>query len=482
MIELIDITKNFGQTLALDRVTLRITSGTIHGIVGENGAGKSTLMKVLTGFLSKTSGRILFQKQTVTLDGPRAARRLGIGMLYQEPMDFPQLSALENFMAGGCHAPSRQRRRFLELAGRFGFDLSPDQRAENMTIGQRQQLELLRLIQEEVRVLILDEPTTGISPEQEAQLFDALRTLRAQGAAILLVSHKLAEVEALCDRVSVLRHGRVMADQEAPFSRDTLLNAMFDQLPDRTDRPAQVAPGAPVLTCKDLFCSAGRSGLHIADLSIGGGEIVGLAGLDGSGQTVLLQLARGLMRPERGSIHCFGAPCRSTALDPVYLPADRLTEGLVSGLSLREHHLLTGRGLSLLHRQSGRQQAQTAIKTFSIRGQADTPVETLSGGNQQRLLLSLIPPDTRLILLEHPTRGLDVHSAAWTWQHLQARVRPDGALLFASPDLEEIMDQATRILVFFEGRIILDAPSAQLTPTMVSQALTGTVPGPGTHP
>ena len=472
MIELCQISKNFGPVQALRDVDMQIQAGSIHGIIGENGAGKSTLMKILTGFIKKSAGRIRLDGEEVELKTPRQAREAGIGMLYQEPLDFPGLSVLDNFMAAAVDGnPGRQRQNLADLCTRFGFTIAPNVSQESLTVGERQQVELMRLIRDKCRILILDEPTTGISAKQQELLFGALRQLRDQGAAILLVSHKLSEIHALCDRVSVLRHGRLAGEQEAPFDEDALLAAMFDTLP-APPTPMENRPtGAPILTMEQISVSSGRAGLRDIDLTIREGEIVGLAGLDGQGQSVFLRVAAGLLQPDSGKL--ITPLADEDAQKRVFLPADRLGEGLIAGLTIREHYLLADDPPFFIGRRTGREETKQAIATSSILGTSESKAEGVSGGNQQRLLLSLIPEQARLILLEQPTRGLDVQSGQWTWQHLRAHLPEDGAIVFASPDIEEIMTQATRVLVFFGGHILLDRPVAQTSYQEISQAITG---------
>jgi len=474
MIELRDIHKHFGTVRALQGVSLTVQPGSIHGIIGENGAGKSTLMKILTGFITRTSGSIAFEGREINLQTPQEAKDLGIGMLYQEPLDFPQLSVLDNFMAASADGnPARQRQVLARLCEKFGFELDPYARQEKLTVGERQQVELMRLIRDKCKILILDEPTTGISVAQQELLFTTLEQLRREGTAIVLVSHKLAEIHSLCDRVTVLRHGKSAGEQERPFDEQGLLHAMFDTLPTKTSPPSRGTIGRPILTMEKVVTTAGRVGLDHVSVQIREGEMIGLAGLDGSGQAVFLQMAYGLLTPDQGRVT---SPLQERDKTMrVFLPADRLREGLIAGLSIREHHLLSGGSSFVLTSSSGLTRAEQAIRTYSIHGNSETKAEGLSGGNQQRLLLSLIPEGARLILLENPTRGLDVQSGQWTWQHLRNRLPMDGAIVFASPDLEEIMEQATRVLVFFNGRIILDKPTDQTSYQEVSRAITGQV-------
>ena len=476
MIELVDIHKTFGSTQALAGVGLTVTAGTIHGLVGENGAGKSTLMKILTGFITCSSGDIFIDGRQVQFASPRDASRLGIGMLYQEPLDFPQLTVLDTFLTGAADfSPTVQGQRLAELSAAFGFAINPERRIEELTVGERQQLELLRLIRDGVRILILDEPTTGISAEQQEVLFAALRQLRQDGAVILLVSHKLEEIDNLCDRVTVLRSGQVAAVQQRPFVRESLLQAMFTNIPSHHTPPPPGNSGMPILEFSEVTVPVGRCGLHQASVTIHQGEVIGLAGVDGSGQTAFLQAAAGLQAPSSGRLLRFGKPAGPQggvlAPDTVFLPADRLSEGLFAEMTIHEHHLLAIADRQFLPPGSHLAATQQAIASYAIRGTAESTAAELSGGNQQRLLLSLIPPGVRLVLMENPTRGLDYQSATWVWQQFHQR-RPD-AIVFASPDLEEIMDQASRVLVFFEGMIVLDTPSQKTNISQLSRAITG---------
>ncbi|MGB3209770.1 MAG: ATP-binding cassette domain-containing protein [Desulforhopalus sp.] len=478
MIELFDIYKSFGSVQALQGVNLTAAAGTIHGIVGENGAGKSTLMKILTGFISRTGGDIRFDGRTVPLDSPKDASRLGIGMLYQEPLDFPRLSVLDNFMAGAVNFdPGTQRKQLAQFCKTFGFSLNPDNMVEELTVGERQQLELMRLIRDGANILILDEPTTGISENQQELLFSALQTLKNEGSTILLVSHKLEEIELLCDTVTVLRHGRAVATEQHPFNRDSLLQAMFDMVPGHQSPPTTKRDGLPMIEFNDVHSTVGRSGLKNVSISIRAGEVVGMAGIDGSGQSVFLKTAFGLLQPESGKVSRFGLPLKVSygrkSRKTVFLPADRLTEGLFPGMTIRDHHLLSDYRNNFITNRSGLNRTRQAIDTYNIKGNPETLAEGLSGGNQQRLLLSLIPEDVQLILMENPTRGLDVQSAAWTWHHLHRCLQPGGAIVFASPDLEEIMEQATRILVFYNGNIVLDTPTHATNYRQLSRAITG---------
>src|SRR5579883_1572363 len=301
-VELREISKSFGPVRANDGISLVVEGGTIHGILGENGAGKSTLMKILSGFLAPDRGQILVDGVPVRVASPADAVRLGIGMLHQDPLDFPTLTLLDNFLLGapGRVAPDRRRARdqLMALAAEFGFTLNPDVLCGTLTVGERQQLEILRLLWLGVKVLILDEPTTAISPSQRARLFAALRAMARQGRVILFVSHKLEEVQELCDRVTVLRQGRVAGEVSMPCETRHLVHLMYGQpLPPSGRGRAPLGP--PVLELVQVTATDGRLTLERVSLVLRAGEVVGLAGLEGSGQRVLLHACAGLLRPRR---------------------------------------------------------------------------------------------------------------------------------------------------------------------------------------
>lgn len=477
------ISKSFGPVKALTDVSLTAKAGTIHGLIGENGAGKSTLMKILTGYQSKTGGTILMDGNEVILDNPKQAARHGIGMLYQEPMDFTPLTVLENFSIG---IPGHNRRdlRFAlqNLSVRFGFHLDPDRCVEQLTVGERQQIELLRLIHCQTRILILDEPTTGISPAQKEVLFPALKQLAADGMIILLVSHKLEEVATLCDEVTVLRHGQVTHHTTAPFHFPELLTAMFGSVPERQDKAAVREKGSPVLVMQKVEAAGERQGLHHCTISVAEGEVIGLAGLDGAGQSTFLRLAAGLTIPEQGTIQLFGEklpkkPAASScaqALRTSFIPADRLEEALFTDVSLSDHFSLKKKQSSFWRsQQKAKKLADTGISTFSIKGQSENTAGDLSGGNQQRLLLALLDPQSRLVLLENPTRGLDIRSGHWVWQYLRNKLPKETSIVFSSPELDEIIHYSDRILVFHDGDIVMDSAVTDTSHDAIAAAMAG---------
>ena len=482
-IDIRDIHKHYGSTRANNGITLTVKPGTIHGILGENGAGKSTLMKILSGYIRKTSGKILVDGSVCDYHTPAQAAKLGIGMLYQEPLDFPPLTILDNFMAGQTRGIKNQkaffRKKLESLVDHFNFTLNAGGAVEKLTIGERQQLEILRLLALGTEVLILDEPTTGISREQKESLFQALKKLASEGKSVMLVSHKLQDAEALCDTVTVLREGVVTGSVDQPYDAGAILEMMFGVLPGTPSRSA-VEYGETILSMKQVYGSGGRTGLSNCTTSIRQGEMVGLVGLGGSGQEVFLRLAGGITKPSMGSIELLGKEVREKNLHTfrkdgvVFLPASRLEEGLMPGLNITEHFALQDQGDGLFvkwHEASGT--AQAKIKKFRVMGTPESVVESLSGGNQQRLLLSLLSKDSKLLLLEQPTRGLDVESANWVWWHLHKYCLRKASVVFSSSDLDEILMVADRVLVFFDGRIVKDARRDETDIDELTRAIVG---------
>jgi general nucleoside transport system ATP-binding protein len=482
-VEVVDIRKHYGSVKANDGVSLTLEPGEIHGILGENGAGKSTLMKVLSGFTTMTSGLIFFNSRQTACTNTAEAARLGIGMLYQDPLDFPNLSVLDNFMLGHTGRLRLHRKlirpHFISHSESFHFHLQPDTTVNSLTVGERQQLELLRLLALGVEVLILDEPTTGISVEQKDVLYAALRRLAAAGKTVVLVSHKLEDVEALCDRVTVLRGGRVSGAMLRPFDTQALLAMMFGRPPAMPPRLVHF-PGQEVMRMDRVSAQGGRAGLKECTAKIHENEVVGLAGLEGSGQEAFLRAAAGITSPARGSVYLCGRDMRGGDYHDfnhkgvVFVPAGRLEEALISGLSIAEHMALQADPPAFrLQRAAAVQAASAKIREFHIKGQPDTLVDELSGGNQQRLVLSFLPPNPHLLLLENPTRGLDVESVNWVWHYLRGYSQRGTGIVFASTELDEILTVADRILVFFDGQIIKDVAASKTDVHDLGRAIAG---------
>lgn len=469
-VELRDIRKYFGQVKANDGINLTLEPGKIYALVGENGAGKSTLMKILSGYQPPTAGEILLDDKPVQFHSPADALAKGVGMLYQDPLDMPPFRVIDNYLLGRDNRTrldyKTAKAELQALASRYGFDIDPHATIDSLSMGERQQLELVRLLAGGAEVLILDEPTTGISAEQKEVLFESMRKMtREEGKTVILVSHKLEEVQELCLYAYVLRRGKLVGEQELPCLNEQLVEMMFGQPPKRSPRPP-FNVGQPVLELRDVTIETYQIAVPNVSLTVGAGEILGLAGLEGSGQRLVMQACAGLMHPTRGRIALLGQDVSNWGYHKLrdygvgYVAAGRLEEGLVAGLTLTEHLVLARpEKRFFIDWSANREDMTERIETYQIVGQPETTADALSGGNQQRLLFSLLKTPLKLLLLEHPTRGLDVRSTDYTWQLLYKR-RDDGtAIVFISADLDEIIEHSDKIAVFSGGRMsrVLDA-------------------------
>jgi simple sugar transport system ATP-binding protein len=346
-----------------------------------------------------------------------------------------------------------------QLASRYNFKLDYEAFVDSLSLGERQQLELVRLLAGGAQVLILDEPTTGISAEQKELLFDSMRRLaHEEGKTLILVSHKLSEVQELCDHAFVLRRGKLVGETDIPCPNEKLVEMMFAQIPPRSDRASQIVSGQTALELSNITISTYRLTVEAINLTVQPGEVFGLAGLEGSGQQLLLQACAGLIKPTHGRYLLAGQDVtgwsyhRIRAAGVAYLAAGRLEAGLVVGLNLTEHLVLAQPAHTFFVDWSGSQkECASQIEKYQIVGAPSTLADELSGGNQQRFLFALLRDELKLVLMEHPTRGLDVRSANWIWEILYRRRQQGTAILFMSADLDEIVERSDRIAVFSGG-------------------------------
>ncbi len=483
-VELKDINKHFGKVHANKGINLNIPSGTIQGILGENGAGKSTLMKVLSGFIQADSdSEIILDGKTVTIDSPADAIRFGIGMLHQDPLDFPPMRVLDNFLLGlpGGLFPNRKKiaQDINLLAKEFDFSLDPESYVDSLTVGERQQLEIIRLLWLGARVLILDEPTTGISALQKEKLFATLKKLPEQAMTVIFVSHKLEDVESLCDKVAVLRAGELVGELKPPYNTQKFVEMMFGKMITLGERqPSQT--GETILSLDNISLEDARLKIKNVNVEIKAGEVIGLAGMEGSGQGLFMRACSGLMRTVGGRIQLKGQDVTGKHYHAFkkagvnFLPAARLEEGLIPGLSLTDHFILAEQPKGIfIDRAAGQSLAEDRIKSFNIRGTPLSTVESLSGGNQQRAELALLQSPLSLILLEHPTRGLDIESVIYIWAKLKERCKQGAAIIFISSDLDEVLQYSDRILVFFNGNVSTPIDTHKTSVTELGQLMGG---------
>ncbi len=461
-VELQDIHKSFGPVRANAGISLTFEGSKVYGLLGENGAGKSTLMKILSGYQPADRGQIILDTMPSHFISPADALAQGVGMVYQDPLDFPPFRVIDNYLLAKDKKLvlnyQAAKKEMKDLLIKYNFDVDPDYLIESLSLGQRQQLELVRLLAGGAETLILDEPTTGISAEQKDVLFGSIRRLAYdEGKTIILVSHKLDEVQELCDYAYVLRRGKMVGGMEVPCPNENLVEMMFGQIPVREMRPDQPL-GKPALELRDLTIETPRLTVQNINFQVKSGEVFGLAGLEGSGQKLLLQACAGLIRPSKGSlllqdeeINNWSYHKRQNA-GVAYLAAGRLEEGLVAGLTITEHIVLAQpKHDFMVDWRAARETTGERIATYQIVGRPDSTADELSGGNQQRLLFSLLNSPLKLLLLEHPTRGLDIRSTDWIWGLLNQRRKDGTSILFMSADLDEVIERSDRIAVLSGG-------------------------------
>jgi simple sugar transport system ATP-binding protein len=478
-LELRGITKRFGPVVANDGIDLQLRRGEIHALLGENGAGKSTLMNVVYGMLSADEGEILVGGRRVEITSPRDAMAHGIGMVFQHFMLIPVMTAAENLVLGdeprrrGLLDRRAARRRVRELSERFGLDVDPDARVEELSVGQQQRLEILRALDRGADILVLDEPTAVLTAQETADLFRVLRELRDRGTSIVFISHKLHEVLEIADRVTVLRRGRSVETLDTAGADEATLARLMvgrDVVLRVEKEPRE--PEAPILEVSGLHVEDDR-GLEAVkgiDLTVRGGEIVAVAGIDGNGQAELIEAITGLRAPSAGTITVAGRditgadPREARAAGVGHIAQDRHRQGLVLDFSISENLALDryreGTTATLMSPRRLDEAARRLIDEFDIRGgDCRTPCRSLSGGNQQKVVVAReIAGDPQVLVAAQPTRGLDVGAIEFVHRRLLAEREAGRAILLVSLELEEVRALADRVLVIYEGRIVGEVP------------------------
>jgi len=498
------ICKRFGALRANDEVNLHVARGSIHGIVGENGAGKSTLMSILYGFYQADSGEIEIEGRPARIRNAHDAIALGIGMVHQHFMLVETFTALDNVLLGAEPnwrlGPARQRvRRELEALMRdTGLQLNLDAVVETLPVGERQRLEILKALYRGARILILDEPTAVLTPAETDTLFVTLRQLRERGSTVLLITHKLKEIAALCDRVTVMRAGRVVLDtRTADTTIDGLAEAMVGRRVHLGRRDSAAAPviAAPLLSAQGLSWRDEDGVLRLNDVSLTlrPGEIVGIAGVSGNGQSELLDVLAGLATPVAGSLQLADqrfepgrwlTPSRARRLRLAHVPEDRHRRGLVLSFAAWENAVLgyhrlaryVGRGFA--RRAAMRDDTARMMNDYDVRPRApQLRSAKFSGGNQQKLVLAreaLHQP--QVLLVGQPTRGVDIGAIEFIHERLRAMRNAGGAVLLVSSELDEILALADRVLVMNAGRIAGELPIDECSEAALGCLMAGVAP------
>jgi general nucleoside transport system ATP-binding protein len=482
VLELRGITKQFPGVLANDHIDFDLRRGEVHALLGENGAGKSTLMSILYGLYTADSGEILMNGTPVTISSPRHAIELGIGMVHQHFMLIPVMTVTENIVlaqeprhAGVLLDYDAAAKRVRELSESFGLAVNPNARIQEITVGQQQRVEILKALYRGAEILILDEPTAVLTPQEALELFEIVNELKAQGKSIVFISHKLNEVLEIADRISVLRRGKLVETvpregaTEAGLARSMVGREVLLRV---EKKPAQ--PGDPLLQVDDLLArdDRGLEAVRGVSFEVRSGEIVGIAGVDGNGQSELIDALTGLRHPASGTIRIGGEELsRATAREALdagmgHIPEDRQRRGLVLEFNLAENLVLHDYGkepfskLGWVNPRRWLRWAGGLLQEFDVRGGGPTTRgASLSGGNQQKVVIAReVSRNPSVLIAAQPTRGLDVGAIEFVHRRLVEQRDAGKAVLLVSLELEEIVSLSDRILVLYEGRIVAEFP------------------------
>jgi len=492
VVRLRDIGKNFPGVIANHDVSIDVAKGTVHAIVGENGAGKSTLMKTLYGVQKPDSGTIEIHGRTVTLSSPADAINAGVGMVFQHFMLADNLTVLENVVLGAekLHGiGAGARKEITRLSDAYGLAIDPDVLVEELGVGSRQRIEILKVLYRGASIIILDEPTAVLVPQEVDELFANLRDLKAEGLAVIFISHKLDEVLSVADTVTVIRRGTTVDTVEADSVDSRRLAEMMvgAELPSPSTESSTVTDDV-ALEIRDLRLeAAGRELCADINLTIHRGEILGIAGVEGNGQAELVESIMGMRSGVTGSVvlggrDMAGSSTRERRDSGIgYIPEDRHRHGLLLDSPLWENRILghqttgdAGRRI-FIDRARAREETQAIVEKYDVRTPGiDTLARALSGGNQQKLIIGReMSGEPVLLIAAHPTRGVDVGAQAAIWGHIKQARRDGLAVLLISADLDELIGLSDTIEVILRGRLVGTFDPATVTPEQLGTAMTG---------
>ena len=476
-LELRNITKRFGTLVANDNISLTLAPGEILSLLGENGAGKSTLMNVLYGLLQPDEGQILIDDKPVKFAGPGDAMAAGIGMVHQHFMLIPVFTVAENVVLG--HEPTGKvgnldidaaRKLVKEISDRFGFDIDPDAKVQDLPVGAQQRVEIIKSLARDAKILVLDEPTAVLTPQETDELMDIMRGLSENGTSIIFITHKLREVQKVADRIIVIRQGKVVSEASPKATAGELASLMVGREVDLDTKKSAAKIGAETLVVKDLTVLDDRNQQMVNGISfsVHDGEILAIAGVQGNGQTELAEAILGLRKIHSGSITVAGKDLTKSNVRQVleagvgYIPEDRKKDGLVGEFSIAENLMLDGsfgkpfaKGVQIDFAKRD-EIAAKLIQEFDIRTpSADTLAKQLSGGNQQKVVVAReMSRDLKVLIASQPTRGVDVGSIEFIHEQIVAARDAGKTVVIISTELDEVLALADRIAVMYRGRIV----------------------------
>ncbi len=497
VLEVVGIEKNYPGVVANRNVSLNVTEGSIHSIIGENGAGKSTLMKTLYGLVKPDAGHIRFFGKEVTLRSPQDAIKLGIGMVHQHFKLADNATVLENVILGS--EPTRfgfvvkydeARKKLQEIADLYGLDIDPDESLANLGVGERQRVEIAKVLFRGAKILILDEPTAVLVPQEVEELFTNLRELVKKGLTVLFISHKLDEVLSIADDITIMRQGTTVATRKPNETNKKELAELMvgGELPKPRAGNQKVSDEkALAINGASYVREDGRQILSEVNLEIHGGEILGLAGVEGNGQSELIELIMGLLNPSSGTVEVLGLDASQTLTKDIrnagvaYIPQDRQRDGLLMTAPLWENRVLGHQFAEPLassiwvNKGAAISDSERVVDEFDVRTPSvNVLASALSGGNQQKFIVGReLSGNPKLIVAAQPTRGVDVGAQAIIWDQLM-KARSDGAaVLLVSADLDELFSLSDRIAVIYNGSIVSVLNPAKTTPEALGLAMTG---------
>lgn len=485
-LELRNITKRFGTLVANDNISLTLAPGEILSLLGENGAGKSTLMNVLYGLLQPDEGQILIDDKAVKFSGPGDAMAAGVGMVHQHFMLIPVFTVAENVVLG--HEPTGKigsldldaaRKLVKEISDRFGFDIDPDAKVQDLPVGSQQRVEIIKSLARDAKILVLDEPTAVLTPQETDELMDIMRGLSKNGTSIIFITHKLREVQKVADRIIVIRQGKVVSEASPKATAGELASLMVGREVDLDTKKSATKLGAETLVVKNLTVLDDRNQQMVDGISftVNDGEILAIAGVQGNGQTELAEAILGLRKIHSGSITVAGKDLTKSNVRQVleagvgYIPEDRKKDGLVGEFSIAENLMLDGsfgkpfaKGVQIDFAKRD-EIASKLIQDFDIRTPSrETLAKQLSGGNQQKVIVAReMSRDLRVLIASQPTRGVDVGSIEFIHEQIVAARDAGKTVVIISTELDEVLALADRIAVMYRGRIvgIVDAKASR---------------------